>query len=71
LIGIPKAKELIFSSKILNSASAKEYGILNHAVTEESGYNKALEVAREILPMGPLAIRMAKSAIDKGTQFEM
>ncbi|KAG0048169.1 hypothetical protein BGZ83_006826 [Gryganskiella cystojenkinii] len=71
LIGIPKAKELIFSSKILNSASAKEYGILNHAVTEESGYNKALEVAREILPMGPLAIRMAKSAIDKGTQFEI
>ncbi|KAG0270751.1 hypothetical protein BGZ95_001562 [Linnemannia exigua] len=71
LIGIPKAKELIFSSKILNSASAKEYGILNHAVTEESGYNKALEVAREILPMGPLAIRMAKFAIDKGIQLDI
>ncbi|KAG0043097.1 hypothetical protein BGZ83_011833 [Gryganskiella cystojenkinii] len=71
LIGIPKAKELIFSSKILNSASAKEYGILNHAVTEKSGYNKALEVAHEILPMGPLAIRMAKSAIDKGIHFEI
>ncbi|KAF8948881.1 hypothetical protein BGZ47_001609 [Haplosporangium gracile] len=71
LIGIPKAKELIYSSKILNSAAAKDIGILNHAVTEESGYNKALEVAREILPMGPLAIRMAKSAIDKGTQFEI
>ncbi|KAK5801851.1 ClpP/crotonase-like domain-containing protein [Linnemannia elongata] len=71
LIGIPKAKELIYSSKILNSAAAKEIGILNHAVTEDSGYNKALEVAREILPMGPLAIRMAKSAIDKGTQFEI
>ncbi|KAF9127201.1 hypothetical protein BGW39_006045 [Mortierella sp. 14UC] len=71
LIGIPKAKELIYSSKILNSAAAKEIGILNHAVTEDSGYNKALEIAREILPMGPLAIRMAKSAIDKGTQFEI
>ncbi|GJJ72916.1 methylglutaconyl-CoA hydratase [Entomortierella parvispora] len=71
LIGIPKAKELIYSSKILNSAAAKEMGILNHAVTEDSGYNKALEVAREILPMGPVAIRMAKSAIDKGTQFEI
>ncbi|KAF9542255.1 hypothetical protein EC957_002207 [Mortierella hygrophila] len=71
LIGIPKAKELIYSSKILNSAAAKDIGILNHAVTEESGYNKALEVAREILPMGPIAIRMAKQAIDKGTQFEI
>ncbi|KAG0330515.1 hypothetical protein BG004_002084, partial [Podila humilis] len=70
LIGIPKAKELIYSSKILNSASAKEFGILNHAVEADSGYEKALEIAREILPMGPLAIRMAKSAIDKGTQFE-
>ncbi|KAG0365170.1 ClpP/crotonase-like domain-containing protein [Gamsiella multidivaricata] len=71
LIGIPKAKELIYSSKILNSAAAKEMGILNHAVEEDSAYNKALEVAREMLPMGPLAIRMAKSAIDKGTQFEI
>jgi len=26
LIGIPKAKELIYSSKILNSAAAKEMG---------------------------------------------
>ncbi|KAF9983844.1 hypothetical protein BGZ75_004579 [Mortierella antarctica] len=71
LIGIPKAKELIYSSKILNSAGAKDVGILNHAVEEDSGYNKALEIARDILPMGPLAIRMAKVAIDKGTQFEI
>ncbi|KAF9574316.1 hypothetical protein EC968_006823 [Mortierella alpina] len=71
LIGIPKAKELIYSSKILNSAGAKDVGILNHAVEEDSGYNKALEIARDILPMGPLAIRMAKAAIDKGTQFEI
>ncbi|KAF9434545.1 hypothetical protein BGZ76_007823 [Entomortierella beljakovae] len=71
LIGAPKAKELIFSSKILNSASAKEYGILNHSVTEESGYNKALEIAREILPMGPLAVRMAKSALNMSLQLEI
>ncbi|KAF9932491.1 hypothetical protein FBU30_008064 [Linnemannia zychae] len=71
LIGIPKAKELIYSSKILDSAAAKDIGILNHAVKEDSGFNKALEIAREILPMGPLAIRMAKSAIDRGTQFEI
>ncbi|KAF9435949.1 hypothetical protein BGZ76_005170 [Entomortierella beljakovae] len=71
LIGIPKAKELIYSSKIMNSAEAKEMGILNHAVAEDSGFDKALEIARSILPMGPLAVRMAKSAIDKGTQFEI
>jgi methylglutaconyl-CoA hydratase len=71
LIGIPKAKELIFSSRVLDSAGAKEYGILNHAVKEDSGFNKALDLAREMLPNGPLAVRMAKSAIDRGTQFEM
>lgn len=71
LIGIPKAKELIFSSRILNSAAAEQFGILNHAVKEDSAYDKALELAREMLPMGPLAVRMAKTAIDRGTQFEM
>ncbi|TPX67406.1 hypothetical protein SpCBS45565_g03798 [Spizellomyces sp. 'palustris'] len=70
LIGIPKAKELIFTARTLNSEEAEKIGLVNHA-TAGSAYNKALEVARQILGKGPVAIKMAKLAIDKGSQVDM
>lgn len=65
-----KAKELIFTGEILNYHKAKEYGIVNHAA-ENSAYDKAVEIATSILPQGPIAIRMAKLAIDRGSHLDM
>ncbi|CAO3606948.1 unnamed protein product [Mucor hiemalis] len=70
LIGVPRAKELIFTGEILDSKKAQEYGVVNHAA-EDSGYEKALEIAKSILPQGPVAIRMAKLAIDRGSHLDM
>ncbi|KAJ3190287.1 hypothetical protein HDU85_000582 [Gaertneriomyces sp. JEL0708] len=70
LIGIPKAKELILTARVLNNNEAADVGLVNYAV-DGSGYNKALEVARQIMNKGPVAIRMAKLAIDRGAQLDM
>lgn len=70
LIGIPKAKELIFTGEIMDSNKAKEYGVVNHAA-EKSASEKSLEIAKSILPQGPVAIRMAKLAIDRGAHLDM
>ncbi|OBZ82211.1 Methylglutaconyl-CoA hydratase, mitochondrial [Choanephora cucurbitarum] len=70
LIGIPKAKELIFTGQIMNSVTAKEYGVVNH-VSQDSAFEKAMEIAQSILPQGPIAIRMAKMAIDRGAHLDM
>ncbi|KAI8994953.1 ClpP/crotonase-like domain-containing protein [Pilobolus umbonatus] len=70
LIGIPKAKELIFTAQILDSTKAKEFGVVNHT-DDESASKKALEIATSILPQGPIAIRMAKLAIDRGAHLDM
>ncbi|KAI9260506.1 au-specific rna-binding enoyl-CoA hydratase [Phascolomyces articulosus] len=70
LIGSSKAKELIYTASVLNNKQAYEYGIVNHAV-ETSGIGKAVEVARSILPQAPLAIKMAKSAVDQGAQVDI
>jgi len=69
LIGVPKAKELIYTAKVLNTKQAESIGIVSSSV-EGSAYPKALAIAREILPQGPIAIKMAKLAIDKGTQLD-
>ncbi|WP_088041491.1 enoyl-CoA hydratase-related protein [Bacillus sp. EAC] len=66
LIGIGKAKELIFTAKRLNALEAHEYGILERVVEIEDLQDKALEICETIASKGPLAIRAAKKAIQRG-----
>lgn len=70
LIGLSKAKELIFTGQVLGNTRAAELGLVNYAV-QGSGYDKALEMAGSILSGGPVAIRMAKLALDKGSQLDL
>ncbi|KAJ3104090.1 hypothetical protein HDU97_009539 [Phlyctochytrium planicorne] len=70
IIGLAKAKELIFTARVLDAKSAHSYGLVNHAV-EGSAFEKAIEIAREIIPGGPVAVKMAKQAVDKGAQLDM
>lgn len=69
------AKELIFTARVFSGSEAKDMGICNHAVPQndnkDAAYQKALEIAVEILPNGPIGVRMAKKAIDKGIQVDI
>lgn len=69
IVGVAKAKELIYTARILNSKEALEFGVVNRA--EEDAYEAALNLAQSIIPQGPVAIRMAKVAIDRGSQMDM
>ncbi|XP_076875756.1 methylglutaconyl-CoA hydratase, mitochondrial [Brachyhypopomus gauderio] len=74
-IGVSLAKELIFAARVLDGTEAKALGLVNHAVEQnESGdaaYLRALELAREFNPQGPIAIRMAKLAINQGVEVDL
>lgn len=69
------AKELIFTARVFNGKEAKEMGVVNHVVpqneTKDAAYQRALSLAEEILPNGPVGVRMAKLAIDKGLQVDL
>eukprot|EP01134_Creolimax_fragrantissima_P001299 CFRG1299T1 len=69
-IGIAKAKELIYTGKIIKGDYAEKIGLVNAATIEGDPYEKALELALDILPGGPVAIRMAKQAISQGIEVE-
>lgn len=49
--------------------------MVNHAVqqseTKDAAYKMALKIAEEILHNGPIALRMAKQAIDEGIQVPL
>lgn len=75
LIGPATAKELIFTARTLNGTEAAKVGLCNHVVDQneslDAAYNKAVEIATEILPNGPVGVRMAKKAIDHGMQVDI
>jgi methylglutaconyl-CoA hydratase len=75
LINPAVAKELIYTARVIDGGAAYNLGIVNHVVAQNSSgdaaYLKSLDLAREILPNGPVAVRMAKRAINKGMQVDV
>lgn len=75
LIGPSKAKELIFTGRVLDGLEAFNLGILNHVVKQDedgnAAYKKALEIALEILPNGPIGVKMAKVAVNEGAAVSL
>uniref|UniRef100_A0A8C3GB76 AU RNA binding protein/enoyl-CoA hydratase n=1 Tax=Cyclopterus lumpus TaxID=8103 RepID=A0A8C3GB76_CYCLU len=75
VIGASLAKELIFAARVVDGTEACRLGLANHSVEQNScgdaAYLRALELAREINPQGPIAIRMAKLAINQGIEVDL
>lgn len=70
LIGVPKAKELVYSARMIDGNAALAIGLTNAVSETGKAYDKALELAREIRPRGPVALRMAKLAISRGVEVD-
>lgn len=64
------AKELIFTARVFTGEEASKMGIVNYAVPQnddnDAAFQRALKLAEEILPNGPVGVKMAKRAINKG-----
>ncbi|KAL7116605.1 hypothetical protein ACP275_03G014800 [Erythranthe tilingii] len=71
LVGKSTAKELIFTGRKIGSRDALTMGLVNYCVPAGEARAKALQIARDINQKGPLAIRMAKRAIDRGLEVDM
>ncbi|RDD36650.1 Methylglutaconyl-CoA hydratase, mitochondrial [Trichoplax sp. H2] len=75
IVGIAQAKRLIFSAKILNGHEAAKIGLVEEAVEQsvegDAAYHAAVSLAEQILPQGPLAVRMAKAAINGGIETDI
>lgn len=66
LIGRGRASELIFTGRMITAQKACEWGIVNEVFEPAELMTKALETARAIASVGPLAVRYAKDAIVNG-----
>ena len=71
LIGISRAKELIFTARRIGAEEAERLGLINQLVAVGEALSAALALAREILSNGPLAVRLAKQALAGGSQLSL
>ncbi len=70
LIGASRAKELIFTARRIDAAEAGRLGLVDRVVPAGKALDGALALAREILPNGPVALRMAKLAVNRGLELD-
>ena len=70
-VGVAKAKELIFSGRMIKADEAKEIGLVNAVYAPEALMDGALEMAKSFTKNAPIAVRYAKACIDRGMQMDM
>lgn len=73
LVGIGKAKELIYTGRIIDAEEAQAIGLVN-LVTEDSRealMAAAEQLARQMISKGPRALMLAKIAINYGTETDI
>ncbi|GAE25864.1 methylglutaconyl-CoA hydratase [Halalkalibacter wakoensis JCM 9140] len=71
LVGIGKAKELIFTASRIDGLEAKQIGLIEHVEKQKDVVERAFQLARQIASNGPIAVRQAKFAIDSGIEVDL
>jgi enoyl-CoA hydratase len=68
-VGKYKAMEMVLTGKRIGAEEAKSLGLVSRVVPKEAYLSEALKVAGEIASKSPVAVRLAKMAVNKA--FEM
>lgn len=71
LIGLGRAKELIYTARRISAEEAYQYGLIERVVSLAELEQKTMEIAKRIVANGPIAVKMAKHAISQGIETDL
>lgn len=69
LVGMTKAKELVFTGKMIDAKTAEQIGILNMVVPADKFRETVRQFALELSSKAPVAVKVAKVLINKGSDI--
>lgn len=69
LIGATKAKELVFTGRMIDAKTAEQLGILNMVIPADKFKETVTQFAKDLAAKPPVAIKVAKSLINKGADI--
>ncbi|HEY2270025.1 MAG TPA: enoyl-CoA hydratase-related protein [Streptosporangiaceae bacterium] len=71
LIGPAKAKDLVFSGRMVNADEALRIGLVDQVVPDSDVYSAAVDMVKRYAAGPALALRAAKQAIDAGLGVDL
>ncbi|EGO02146.1 hypothetical protein SERLA73DRAFT_159181 [Serpula lacrymans var. lacrymans S7.3] len=72
LLGLSKAKDLIFTARLLTASEALKWGVVDYVSSEgSSAFDRAVILAKDIAKSAPLALRAAKQAISRASDLSL
>ncbi|WP_350302524.1 enoyl-CoA hydratase [Peribacillus frigoritolerans] len=71
IVGMPTAKELIYTARRLDAKTANALKIISHVYSPQHLLEEAKKLAKEIAVNAPLALRAAKAAINQGAETDL
>ncbi len=71
LVGITKAKEILYTAGRIDAQEALRIGLINKIVPADSLMEKALKQAETMLAMPPHGLKIAKRCVNEGMQVDL
>lgn len=71
LIGSNRAKEMIFTGKMIAAAEAEQIGMVNRVLPQKTLMEESMKTARAIATKGKVSLRAAKQAINSGLNVDL
>jgi enoyl-CoA hydratase len=69
LVGMTKAKELVYTGKMIDAKLAEQIGIINMVVPPDKFRETVKQFAVDLASKAPVAIKVAKALINKGSDI--
>ena len=71
LVGVGRAKELIFTGDIIGAQAALQMGLVNRVVPSDQLMDETRALASKIISKAPIALRLAKEAINLAMELPL
>ncbi len=71
LVGMAKAKEIVFTGEVFNAQTALEIGMINKVVPAEKLMDEARALARKLLTKSSVALAYAKKSMNSGMDMSL
>ena len=71
IVGLGRAKQLVLTGDAIDAKTALEWGLVSSVVVAEALLPSALALAERVLSRGPLAVRLAKLALNASARVDL
>lgn len=71
IVGVAKAKELVYTGRRVNAEEALSMGLVNRVVELPQLMDESIAVAREIAKNSAIAVRVSKMLINRGVESDI